>query len=652
MKIPIVLSELILKVYKNTDESILNTIEKALLVNTSFNNSVLIYVNGQNDQSLKYLESTKQRIISYYDEVKPSRINNNNYNNLYNNISTNNLGIINNSNSINLSKNSMKRSLFYPKFGKHNILGTDNFNNSFATPEKIFDKIDRIMSISNRKSSLLRMDNINSLFLIEFQKNRSTDKKYSIIEKNFENFKKFKSEYEVNTDYDNMFNERNSGVNVKPLFDIKNYDIPKYMKNPLLMKIVLLMCEIEIDKKNFYAAYEHIKTSIIIMYIMKNLGENKLYEHFQEEIRIMLAYLNQIEQLNDIKLKKKEKLNLKKKNKNKSNRSIMHSNNKLNYENNNNSLNNTYLNNTLNYSNYSNYKKSNKNLHFNNDDTNNGFLAEEIEKFFIFLSSLSIYQIKILNDFQPKTKNKNDLPILFHSQFKDSLSGSQRISLEKLQTMTLSRYMILQDPDKPILPTNLKFEILNKKKQKKKKNINNFSFNYNVNFTKTSNEEDDVYSMTDNDSDIDISIKTKEHEIFQKIMLSKNNNIELRKFLFKYYDFVIKILRNANEADIENIIENPKIIVEPIKTYIKNNKNAKSKIISMSMNRQCFKINEFNYLFRNSSAHQEIRNRLSKNHERKRMKSSFYSIDDFCFGNKKVNTTESRKLSFSQGTYI
>ena len=28
------------------------------------------------------------------------------------------------------------------------------------------------------------------------------------------------------------------------------------MKNPLLMKIVLLMCEIEIDKKNFYATYE------------------------------------------------------------------------------------------------------------------------------------------------------------------------------------------------------------------------------------------------------------------------------------------------------------------------------------------------------------------------------------------------------------
>ena len=33
--------------------------------------------------------------------------------------------------------------------------------------------------------------------------------------------------------------------------------------------------------------------------------------------------------------------------------------------------------------------------------------------------------------------------------------------------------------------------------------------------------------MTDNDSDIDISIKTKVHKILQKIIISKNNNIEL-----------------------------------------------------------------------------------------------------------------------------
>ena len=64
---------------------------------------------------------------------------------------------------MNISKHLLKRSLFFPKIGKHNILGTDNFNYSFATPEKIFDKIDKIISISNRKSSLFKMDNINSL---------------------------------------------------------------------------------------------------------------------------------------------------------------------------------------------------------------------------------------------------------------------------------------------------------------------------------------------------------------------------------------------------------------------------------------------------------------------------------------------------------
>jgi hypothetical protein len=86
---------------------------------------------------------------------------------------------------------------------------------------------------------------------------------------------KFKTEQEANSiiNKNNIIDisERNSSISVKPLLNIKNYDITKYMKNPLLIKIELLMCEIEIDKKNFSAAYEHIKTSIIIMFIMKNI---------------------------------------------------------------------------------------------------------------------------------------------------------------------------------------------------------------------------------------------------------------------------------------------------------------------------------------------------------------------------------------------
>ena len=657
LKIPIALSELILKVYKNADESILNSNEKAMLINTSFNNSLLIYSNGQNDQALKSLEETRQRIISYNEERHV-----NNFNNLYNNGNNiNNTSFHSKCSNIDTptNQNSLRRSLFskYRKKAHNQKENSLNSSNSFMGPLEIIENIDRIMTNPNRKNNnIIKMDNINSLFFVELQKNMKNSEK-TLNLNNLENYQKFSSEYEVysNRGKNNIefSGGRNSSVNMKPLLDLKNYDVPKYMKNPLLIKIELLMCEIQIDKKNFFEAYDHIKTSIIIMFIMKSIGEIKLYENFKKEIRKMLTYLNQIEELNDLKIKKKQKAILIKKVKNKSNKAIIKFNDNSNVDNNNsnNSFIHNYTNNTLDFSRYS--KKNNSMQNSQSFDYENcveyqkGFLAEEIEKFFMFLNSLSLYQLKILNDFQPKTNNKNDLPILFHSQFKDSLSTSQRISLENLQTMTLSRYMILEDPDKPIFPTNLKFRALktNLKKQNNiLNNINNFSFNNNTHLSKTSNDDEDE-NENENENEIeDIATNTKEHEIFQKIIISKNNNIDLRKFLFANYDFVIKILKDLSEKEIENIIENPKIIEGPIKMYLKKKKNGK-KGFSMSMNKQCFKINDYNYLFRNSSLSKDVKNKLAN---RKRLKSSFYSIDDFSFGSKNMNPPESyRRLSYT-----
>ncbi len=623
LKIPIVLSELILKVFKNADESILNSLEKSILVNTSYNKSLLIYVNGHSEQSLKSLEATKQIIISFYDEESiPSKKNNNNvFNNTSGNIHS---GKITLRNSLNYGKNKLKRGLFLN-------IGKKHLNNTFATPENIIKEFDKIISNTNRKNNI-RMDNINSLFSIEHQKN--PDNNYSITENSPDNLKKFKNEFEVGSNsIENVLYKKDSEVDIRPLFDLNNIDIPNYMKNPLLIKIELLMCEIEIDKKNFNAAYEHIKTSIIIMFILKNVGENKVYDDFKKEIRIMITYLGQIEQLNDIKIKKKQKIKFQKTKKNRSSKTVY-----SNYLLINDNIDNSFNQNHIACSNYSIPKISLNQFENNNKkESNNEFLVEEIEKLFIFLNSLSMYQIKLLNDFQPKTKNKNDLPILFHNYFKDSLSASQRVAFEKLHTMTLSRYMILEDPDKPILPNNLKFEIINKKF------INHFNIN------KISKEDDDIYSSSSSEMEEDFNIagKRKENEIFQRILLSENNNLDLRKFLFKNYYYVIKIVKESNDKEIEKIIEDPYIIAEPIKKYLKNNKIDKK--YSISINRQCFKINEFNYLFRNSVIEQKLGNRLSKKTGRKRMKSSFYTIDDFCFQNKDVKKREkSRKYTYKK----
>ncbi len=53
-------------------------------------------------------------------------------------------------------------------------------------------------------------------------------------------------------------------------------------------------------------------------------------------------------------------------------------------------------------------------------------MAKELEKFFLFICGLSVYQLKVLNEFQPDSKtNRNDLPILFPNQFQDCTRGKE-----------------------------------------------------------------------------------------------------------------------------------------------------------------------------------------------------------------------------------
>ena len=87
--------------------------------------------------------------------------------------------------------------------------------------------------------------------------------------------------------------------------------------------------------------------------------------------------------------------------------------------------------------------------------------SKEMEKFFIFLCGLSVYQLKILNDNQPKpSKKRNDLPIIFNNQFKDCLTNKQRISLSLLESMSLSRYILLNKVNDDICPENLDFRFM------------------------------------------------------------------------------------------------------------------------------------------------------------------------------------------------
>ena len=102
---------------------------------------------------------------------------------------------------------------------------------------------------------------------------------------------------------------------------------------------------------------------------------------------------------------------------------------------------------------------------------NEGKIVRSLEKFFLFIYGLSMYQLKLLNEFQPNINKKRDeLPIIFPTQFKDSLNFAQRMIINSLDTMSLSRCIVLLDPRKDITPNNLNYYLLNRKKILRKNN--------------------------------------------------------------------------------------------------------------------------------------------------------------------------------------
>ena len=322
---------------------------------------------------------------------------------------------------------------------------------------------------SNLKKKSLRIDDIKKLFISDVKTIlNKRNRKSSITERDIKNKQKIQKSFGVatQTNYNkskqSIIELRSSHTNFSSLLKINKLNVPKYMTDLLLIETEFLMCEIELDSKNIKEAYEHFKNSILILFIFRQNNEQndlKSYRYFRKKLRIISVYLKEINKYieeknwrnkfqvikNPIKNSKtyvslnkkkffKEKLGVKK--------SSLHlGRNHL--------LENIELNNK---------KKNNGDEYYNN--LINKKISEEIEKLFLFLNTLSIYQIKILNDTQPKREIRNDLPIFFNGQFKDTLTTGQRNSLRNLNTMSISRNMILNNPDNLILPTNLKFSSL------------------------------------------------------------------------------------------------------------------------------------------------------------------------------------------------
>ena len=187
--------------------------------------------------------------------------------------------------------------------------------------------------------------------------------------------------------------------------------------------------------------------------------------------------------------------------------------------------------------------------------TNKYFTQKDMEKFFLFLCNLSDYQLRILNETQPKESIlRNNMPIIFTNRFKDLLMNSQRINLTFLETMGLSRYLILKNPNEDICPDNLDYLYLK----------------YNLKGTKNKKiNEDNGLNMTSRNR-VNISNKLKEN-LFNKYkeksefnnMLNELINDKNKDFIDKFRENIINILVNFDE-DEKKLIRNSKIFLKDL----------------------------------------------------------------------------------------
>ena len=275
------------------------------------------------------------------------------------------------------------------------------------------------------------------------------------------------------------------------------------IKRKINLEIDLLLCQIEMNKKNFRAAYDQISLILKSNTIKddfeaknnqrkKRLGINKNFKSLKTYQNIRVK--PKIAENNETRMDLSEKeFNL-----------IFSLLEKIEYE-----LSKENLEeNSFNFI----YKK--RNTIFQNikqplmDYTN----FKEMEKFFIFICNLSLFQLKILNESQPEySPKRDDLPIIFTTPFRDCLTNSQRMDLDQLETMSLTRYIILVDSKKEISPENLDYKYMKYKVK-----------------TPASNEEE---------AEMLLSFDDDENNSFHN-EINKNNNYENKK--------VIKLKKGRN----------------------------------------------------------------------------------------------------------
>ena len=462
LKIPISILQHILESYSSNINYFFNELESTLLLKINYNLSLFYYVDGFNSEAINNMNQAKDRLndMKYFpvSKTRKSRISLNEEDLMMNKLRSNNN---NDNNTFLLDFNEVVSP-------KNNHISRNKFQrSSIRTSTHKYDK--DTLELQSTLYLKATCDSMNA----KITKNKC--KKYSTIFIGAYNILRFKNPIEL--------------------------DI---VREKILTEIELIMAEIELNNKNFKESLNHIN-------FILNLQKNETIESIifnKEIIRLTKSKINTSQnELDTFDKKSVDKnnrfiLNYKKNSNNnnslflltrdkssnnllKDNLSSSHNNNNSNYSppiqsikyhltSNDKSRINHLLEEIekLSWENDKNISK--KKLLYQqeeskyNIDQNKVILrskkniaSKEMEKFFIFICGLSIYQLKILNDTQPPpSRRRNDLPIIFNNQFQDCLTNSQRMNLSLLETMSLSRYILLKDTNKDISLENLDYRFM------------------------------------------------------------------------------------------------------------------------------------------------------------------------------------------------
>ena len=520
MKIPIYLYNTALNIYNSIEEQ--QSEEKYFSFYTKYNKSLLLYVNGESDEAINVLKDIKINLFTYIvDNIYPKEISN--------------TTVKKNKNSSfmiqEIASKIQKKDKNNQKVNKKSI--STSFN-------KLFDHI-----ISNKNSKNNSSHNIKQLINVNMKLEPFFISNTSI---NIENFvEKYLYFYGKSTSLEQLDNKDNLNPNNKKqpkpfsyssylrqsTYQANNIDknnhnlklVPNIFKNPILIKSELLIAEIELDKKRYRVAYTFTNHALAIITLLKKLQVTVLLNKYKEEQKYIKEFLNIINNVNIITESDFEEKEESEEKENGFDKVTLK---------------------TIEYK---------KEIELKERINLNKKVLKELEKFFIFFMNLSVYQIKVLNETQPKGNMRNFLPILFQNQFKDCLTLSQNVALEKLDIMCLSRYMILKDPNKPIFPDNLNISLEYFEKPEL------LGYNY-MNL-------EELKRKVEDDSNL------KANNIFKQILQATKvkENYRLKNLINDNHNLVITIIKKSKKEEIKDIMENPQSLIKPIKKFGAKYKN-------------------------------------------------------------------------------